>query len=175
MLRALFLVAFMPYALACAATLEKLSLDEMSQKSTLIVKGRVLSCGGETRGSVIYTRCQVAVQERWKGQAAEQTSFIIPGGTSRGLTQTFTGIPRFDAGLDYVLFLWAGRSGVNQVIGLSQGVFDVKIEGKAAIAKREASSETMLNAHGDTVSDTSLSISLAELRKRVQAVVGGAQ
>ena len=108
---ALAIVGLMCGTTSWSATLEKLSLDEMSQRSTVIVRSKVNSCAGEQRGSVIYTRCRVSVIERWKGTAGAQLEFLVPGGTSRGLTQVFTGTPNFAAGSEYVLFLWSGRSG----------------------------------------------------------------
>src|SRR3954465_11780720 len=101
-----------------AATLEKLTIEQMTQKATLIVRGRVGGCSGEMQGSIIYTRCSVNVTERWKGQSPSVTTFLIPGGSFKGLTQTFTGTPKFNGGDEYVLFLWSGRSGNNQIIGL---------------------------------------------------------
>ena len=154
-----------------AATLEKLSMDEMSQKSTVIVRGRINSCAGEQRRSVIYTRCGVNVTERWKGTAGAQLDFFVPGGTARGLTQVFTGTPNFAPGSEYILFLWSGRSGNLQVIGLSQGVFDIKPDGTTA--KRAAGTERMVNAAGEPVRDEGVEMSVAALKQRVARAVGG--
>jgi hypothetical protein len=154
-----------------AATLERLSIDDMSQKSTVIIRGRINSCTGEQKGSGIFTRCRVSVTERWKGTAAAQIDFFVPGGTARGFTQVFTGTPNLASGSEYVLFLWAGRSGGLQVIGLSQGVFDVKSEGTTV--KREPTTERMLNAAGQPIKDEGVEMSVAALKQRVQRAVGG--
>jgi hypothetical protein len=154
-----------------AATLEKLSLDQMSQKSTVIVRGRINACVGEQRGSVIYTRCRLDVSERWKGSSAAQLDVLVPGGTAKGLTQVFTGTPNLVRGAEYVLFLWSGRSGNLQVIGLSQGVFDVKLDGSTV--KRAASSERMLDAAGRPVQDEGIEMTLSALRQRVDRSLGG--
>jgi len=92
-----------------AATLEKLTVEQMTEQATMIVRGRVTGCAGEAHGRVIYTRCGVAVAETWKGAARTQVDFVIPGGTVRSLTQTFTGTPKFSSNEQYVLFLWAGN------------------------------------------------------------------
>ena len=161
--------------LASGATLEKLSIDDMSRKSTLIVRGRIGACAGEQRGSVIYTRCKVSVIERWKGTAGNQVDLLIPGGTARGLIQMFTGTPKLRNGAEYVLFLWSGKSGVLQVIGLSQGVFDVKVDGKGGVtAKREATAEVMLDSAGQTVHDEGVQMTVAALRNRVALTLEGA-
>jgi hypothetical protein len=171
-MRTLFVITGLLCAHASsAATLEKLSIDEMSQKSTVIVRGRVNSCAGEQRASVIYTRCRVSVTERWKGKAGAQLEFLVPGGTARGLTQVFTGTPNFAPGTEYVLFLWGDKSGSLQVIGLSQGAFDVKADG--ASVKRPASTERMLDASGQPVKDQAVEMSVAALKQRVLGALGG--
>lgn len=154
---------------ASAATLEKLTTEEMSQKATLIVRGRVTGCSGDVRGPIIYTACTVAVSERWKGQAGSIVQVWIPGGTAQGLVQTFTGTPKFTNGDEYVLFLWAGRSGLNQVIGLSQGVFDLKPAPSGQMtAKRAAASERMLSKDGQPVQDQAVELRVTELKAQVQ-------
>lgn len=160
-----------------SATLEKLSVEEMAQKSTLIVRGRVTGCAGELKQSVIYTSCTVAVSERWKGQSGAQVRFVIPGGRASGLVQTFTGTPKMNDGGEYVLFLWAGRSGVNQVIGMSQGVFDLQKDAKGQlVVTRSATSERMVDKTGAEVQDEPIRAGVVELRQRVrQALAAEAQ
>ena len=155
-----------------AATLEYLSLDDMAKQSTAIVRGRVQSCAGEFRGSVIFTHCKVAVTEQWKGAAQPLVDVATPGGTARGMAQNFPGSPKLAQGQEYVLFLWTGKSGMTQVIGLSQGVFDLKpaATGHAsgqAIAQRAATTERMLDAAGNVISDSPLEMRVRELKARV--------
>jgi hypothetical protein len=155
--------------IAAGATLEQLSVEQMAQKATAIVRGRVSGCTGEMRGSVIYTRCTVAVTERWKGQTPPETDFITPGGAAQGLVQIFTGTPKFTNGDEHVLFLWAGRSGIYQIIGLSQGKFDLKVT-KAGEDEvyRSAAAERMLDKAGNDVQDQPVSMTASELRRRVK-------
>ena len=160
-----------------AATLEKLTTDEMAQKATLIVRGRVSQCSGEVRGPLIYTSCTVAVTERWKGQAGSTVQVWIPGGSARGLVQTFTGTPKFTNGDEYVLFLWAGKSGLNQVIGLSQGVFDLTPDSNGAVvAKRSATSERMVDKAGLEIRDEAVELRVSDLKAQVRrALAAGEQ
>ena len=158
------------------ATLEKLSVEQMSQQSTVIVRGRITGCSGEMRGPVIYTRCAVAVTETWKGSPAQKIEFVVPGGTFQGLSQTFSGSPKFNADEQFVLFLWVGRSGIPQIIGLSQGAFSVSTTDKGEIkVKKEATSEVMLDARGNQVRDEAVSMSVGDLRSRVRQALGGAR
>jgi hypothetical protein len=171
---AVFIVGLLLCVSAFGATLEQLSIEQMAQQSTVIVRGRVTGCTGEIRGRVIYTRCGVAVTETWKGAAAPKVDFIVLGGTARGLSQTFSGAPKFSPNEQFVFFLWAGKSGVLQIMGLSQGVFDVTFSasGKATV-HRAATSETMLDKAGNPVQDQPVSLPVEELRARVNKALGG--
>lgn len=150
---------------ALGTTLERLSMDDLVAKSTSIVRGRVGSCAGELRTGVVYTRCQIAVAETWKGAAGAATTVLIPGGNAAGLVQTFAGAPKLQPGADYVFFLWAGKSGNHQVIGLTQGLFLLSTDGK--VVERSAATEPMVDAAGQPVTDRPLRYSAAELRKLV--------
>ncbi|HYP13627.1 MAG TPA: hypothetical protein VEQ63_06870 [Bryobacteraceae bacterium] len=146
----------------------------MTQKSTLIVRGKVTACAAQARASVIFTRCTMSVSERWKGPGGNQVTFNVPGGTANRTTQIFTGTPRFLVGQEYVLFLWAGKSGLNQVIGLSQGVFDVRADSKGPLTvSREATSEKLVDAGGQPVRDQGIEMNLATMRARVERILGG--
>jgi len=166
-----------PDSLGRAATLEQLTLDQMAQQSTEIVRGRVISSSAAQRNGIIYTTSRFQVLERWKGQPAATVDVSVPGGRLGNLQQTFAGAPVLSQGAEYVLFLWTGRSGVTQVIGLSQGVLDLALDSKGqAQVARPAAMATMLSASGRVVSDSPLSMSLAALdqsiRRALQSQVG---
>jgi hypothetical protein len=182
LMRFFYTIALFLFATAAhPATLEKLSLDQMSQKATAIIRGRVQSCAGEFRGSTIYTHCKVAVSETWKGLVLSQADVATFGGTAKGAVQNFSGAPTLKTGEEYVLFLWTGKSGLTQVIGLSQGIFEIKVEGNApsskankeAVAERPASGEVMLDASGAPVQDSSVRMKVSDLKIRVQRAQSG--
>src|SRR5450759_2270431 len=100
-----------------AATLEQLSFDEMVEKSTAIVRGRVVGSYTTSKGSLIYTHYRVLVSERWKGPAASEADLVVPGGTLGRSVQSFPGAPKLAPGADYVLFLWTAKSGLTHIIG----------------------------------------------------------
>ena len=155
------------------ATLERLSLDEMIQKSTAIVRGRVVSESAARRGALIYTVSLVQVLERLKGAPGGSIEVAIPGGSLYGLNQTFSGTPDLKPGSDYVLFLWTGGNGLTQVMGFSQGVFDIR-NGKDGnpVLFRSATTETMLAPRtGRTVADSDLTMSLDTLRTRIRRLL----
>jgi hypothetical protein len=154
-----------------AASLEYLSVDDMAAKSTAVVRGRVVSTGTGTRGPLIYTQYTIQVLERLKGPGASQVDVVVLGGSSQGLSQTFSGAPQLGVGVDYLLFLWTGPSGLTQIIGLSQGLFQVQKDDSGEwIATRAAASETMLDAKtGRLVNDQAIRLRLTDLRARFRA------
>jgi hypothetical protein len=152
-----------------AATLEKLSLEQLASKASLIVRGRVEGCSGEAVDRLIFTRCQLRVLETWKGGNGAEVTVYVPGGVLGGLRQSFSGAPQLASGQEYVFFLWKSPSGRHQILGLSQGLFAVQSLGLGQpVAARPAASEPMVNAAGQPVSDAPLELALSELKRLVQ-------
>jgi hypothetical protein len=159
-----------------ATTLQKLTVDEMIQKSTAIVRAKVVSSYGAFRGQEIYTHYQLEVEESWKSAGPQQIEVAIPGGVSRGLRQTVAGAPSLNVGSDYVIFLWTSRSGLTQVIGLSQGLFNVNTNAAGDLVLiRPSITELILDRSGHVVNDQSITMTLAALRSEIQQVLGGAK
>jgi hypothetical protein len=183
------LTGFVPMALAMsviapgsvssirATTLEQLTLDDMIQQSTAIVRARVTGSHAGMRAGNIYTYFQLQVVENWKGQRV--TEVAVPGGVAGGIRQSVSGAPELKPGQEYVLFLWTSRSGLTQVIGLSQGLFKLSEEssqgGGVAVAGRPAASELMLNRSGLPVEDHAVSMPVQDLRARVLQALGTAK
>lgn len=174
-LRVLSLVALA--GVLSGSTLEKLSLDDMIQKSTVIVRGRISGSYSDQRGAMIYTHYTVAVSEKYKGAAGAAVDAVSPGGVYRNLRQTVTGAPKLDQGAEYVFFLWTSKTGLNHIIGLSQGVFDVRTEASGkTTAVRGASTEAMVDpVTGKEIRDGDVRIPLTELRQRIARVLGGSK
>jgi hypothetical protein len=158
-----------------ASTLQQLSLDDMIRQSTMVVRGKALLTYSAFRGPLIYTHYTVQVTENLKGTASKQLDIVVPGGVSNGLRQSFAGAPTLVNGQDYVLFLWTSKSGITQVIGLSQGLFRVTTNSSGQlIVVRASSTELMLNAAGQPVTDSDFQMLLGDLRTRIQSVLSGA-
>jgi hypothetical protein len=155
------------------ATLERLSLDDMITKSTSIVRGKVAGSYAAASGRVIYTHYTVQVSESYKGSAASTVDVAVPGGVANGLRQNFSGSPELQAGEEYVLFLWTSRSGLTQVIGLTQGIFTLSKTSSDAVATRVAGDDLMLTpGSGVPVKGETLSMKLSELRGRIVSRLG---
>jgi hypothetical protein len=157
-----------------AATLERLSLDDMITKSTAILRGKVLNSYTQASGPVIYTHYRIQASETFKGNSQSMVDIQLPGGSLNHMRQSFAGVPEFQAGDEYVFFLWTGRSGATQVIGLTQGLFSVAAGGASdPVTTRVASHEVMLDhGTGRQVKDQTLTMHLSDLRARIQATLG---
>jgi hypothetical protein len=161
-----------------ATTLIQLSLNDLITLSTGIVQATVSGVRTDYRGADIYTYYQLAVSEDWRSSGLTPTTptqieVAVPGGAVRGVRQTVAGAPSLTVGQQYVVFLWTSRSGLTQVIGLSQGLFQVQNNSSgAAMLVRPASGEAVVDKNGNPVSDSGLTISLAALRAQARSTLG---
>lgn len=154
-----------------ATTLQKLTLNDLITQSTAIVRVKVTSGSASLRGRDIYTTYQLQVLETLKGAA--QTSVAVPGGVSGGLRQMVAGAPTLTAGGQYVIFLWTNRSGLTQVIGLSQGLFSVMQDSAGnQVLVRPAATGQMVDKSGNLITDQAVTISLSDLRSEIQTLTG---
>jgi hypothetical protein len=173
-----FIPVFFFASVASAVTLQMLTMDDMTQKSTDIVYARVLDSYGAQSGSTIYTHYRIQVLETWKG-GGKFTEVMLPGGIANGLRQTFAGVPTLTEGQTYLMFLWAGPVGAPQVgapqlTGLTQGLFNVSAgKGANLIATRSKTTEHLLDANGNSVQDQPVSVQLGELKRMVIASLSG--
>jgi hypothetical protein len=162
-----------------ATTLEQLTIDDMTHKSTAIVRARVTGSRTGTHGTDIYTYFQLQVIETWKSSGQSNSEVAVPGGVVDGIRQSVSGAPELIPGHEYVLFLWSSGSGLTQVIGLSQGLFKLSEEssgsGSITLVQRPAASELMLNRSGFPVDDHAVSMPLQDLRARVQQALFSAK
>ena len=166
---------FLAIAPVFGTTLEQLTLADMARQSTSIVRARVTGSRSAYNGSAIYTYFQLQVLETWKSAAHAATEVAVPGGAMDGVRQSVTGAPDLKAGQEYVLFLWTSRSGLTQVIGLSQGRFSVLGD----MVQRPPASELMLDRSGRPVEDRAMRLKIQDLRAEVlqslQKTAGGAK
>jgi hypothetical protein len=158
------------------STLLRLSLTDMIQKSTMIVRGTIQpGTSAALRGSLIYTHYQLSVTTVYKGTpAGTSVDVAVPGGALNGVQQPVAGAPSLTPGQDGVFFLWTSKSGLTQVIGLSQGLFHVVKNSQGQVmVSRTAANAAMLNSAGSPVADSELQMTLAQLVASIQTVLTG--
>ena len=172
-----FLPLLLTAAAAHAATLQQLSMDQMSRLSTSVVHAKVTGTSASLfagSGGTIYTTYKLSVSEVWKGAAT--TEVMLPGGSVKGQRQSFPGVPELRIGGDYILFLWKSPStGITHTLGLTQGIFDVSAQPDGtALASHKAGGELMIDSNGNKVSDPATTQTLADLKSRVRSVSSAA-
>jgi hypothetical protein len=152
---------------AGATILQHLTLEEMARKSTSIVRARVTGSSDVLRGGDVFTLYKFATLETLKsGPAVREVA--VPGGVAGGIRQVVAGAPVLREGQEYVLFLWTSRSGLTQLMGMSQGLFSVEHSAAGdGQASRAAAGEQMLDGSGRAVRDAALSMPLTELKSMV--------
>jgi hypothetical protein len=157
-----------------AATLERLSLDDMILKSTAIVRGKVTGSNQAYHASVIFTQYNVQVLERWKGASQTSAVVMVPGGRIGAMRQSYPGAPRLEQGQEYLLFLWSSRQGINYVIGFSQGLFELPSGTSGEVmAVRRATGETMLDpSTGQQVKPEAIQMRLRDLSDQITRILG---
>jgi hypothetical protein len=150
-----------------SATLQRLSMTDMIGQSVAIERAKVLSSYTAAQGPVVYTHYKLQVSEQFKGRAISEV--VVPGGTANNVRQFFAGAPQFQPGDEFVFFLWTSKSGLTQIIGLTQGLFSVAPGGDLdPSVTRPASTELMLDTNtGHPVKDQTLLMKLSDLRIQI--------
>jgi|GEM_PF-251552 len=181
-----FVLAFVLCLAAPAVTLEQLSVEEMVAYSTHIVQGVVIDQQGLARGPLVYTEYRLKVSEVLQGQQGQdELRFVVPGGQIEGREQHFAGVPELQQGKPYLLFLRQGKNGLLQLVGMSQGLFEVSVTAKDGAAKdgaaRNASTGNALASRGPIdgimldrksgfrVQDTGKTLRLHDLRQTIRS------
>ncbi len=101
----LFVLFFAPVAFG--TTVLKIDFETMSNKSDLIIEGKVKSVASSynEKGFAIFTKVEVEVLRTIKGQAEKVVTLRVPGGTVDGKTMTIFGAPQFEKDDRVILFL----------------------------------------------------------------------
>jgi hypothetical protein len=166
-----FIVVLWVCCSAAAATLQQLTLDQMTQSATAIVRARVTSSSASFTGSTIYTHYKLQTTDTYKGFPSAEV--MLPGGVAKGARQSFPGVPALQTGTEYVLFLWTSPStGVTHLVGLTQGLFSVgQLSDGTLQVSRPGIGENMLDAAGRPVKDPAIQMALADLKTRIGTTV----
>src|SRR5579871_527295 len=118
-------------ALPCvapAATLQILTLDQMTAGSSAIVQGRIVASRAawiNGPGSLIYTFYTVQAESYMKGNLGRTFELTEPGGQVGNIVGSVPGAPQFQVGERAVFFAQSDPK-FHQVIGYEQGAFRVR-------------------------------------------------
>jgi len=130
-------------AVACfsagAAILKLLYLDDMAEKSAVVVHATVIGSRTEWNSSrsAIMTVYTARAHRYLKGFLGETFEFREPGGQIGNLAMDVPGVPAFRPNEETVLFLWTdGQSGRHRCIGMEQGALRVRQDGALKVMNR---------------------------------------
>lgn len=128
-----------------ATAIERLSIEKMASIAQTIVRARCVSTATRWENGEIWTVASFEVQETWKGVEVRQADVHLLGGTVDGLTSNVSGVPRFRAGEEVILFLEPTRHGSVTVVGWQQGTLRIrrdKVAGIETVTQDTAAFET---------------------------------
>lgn len=176
----LLFVAFCACATApaSATTLERMSLARMAQTAQAIVRARCTGNFTAWDAGEIWTFTAFAVEDAWKGEAAlgsePQLTVRLLGGSVGNLTSTVSGVPRFRAGEEVVLFLEPTVRGDFSVVSWVQGTFRIRREARSGgeiVTQDTAAFDTYDPATRQFEAAGIRNLPVAALRERVQAAL----
>jgi len=122
----ILLLGFSLTGAAHATTLERMSLEKMTQITKTIARVRCVSNVVIWDSGEIWTVTTFDVEQTWRGTLPAQIEVRLLGGTLGGITSTVSGVPRFSPGEEAVLFLERTPSGDFSVVSWQQGVFRIR-------------------------------------------------
>lgn len=107
---------------------------------------------GVEGGRMIFTRVTLQTISSIKGQAASTVEFVMAGGTVEGRSAMVAGMPKFDMGQNYLVFLREGYAvSANPVVGVNQGFFRVVQDASGREIMLDANSDHVIGIQGDRV------------------------
>lgn len=109
-----------------ATTFIPMSPEKLAEVSTLVVRARCIGNVVQTRDSEAWTITSFEVRETWKGGAPAVIRTRLLGGRTPQLTSHVSGVPRFRAGEEVVIFLTPIRGGEYSIVSWSQGTFRIR-------------------------------------------------
>jgi hypothetical protein len=158
---------------ARASLVLALDLPQLTARAERVVVAEVLSVSArwDSEHRSIYSTVELAVAERWKGDAGAHLTVVQLGGEVDGVTMRVHGLPAFTAGERAVLFL-QGPAVAAQLVGLGQGKRIVRFDGRRWMAEPgDRSAAVRLEGGRVLPAPSEATLSLDELRDRVRGLV----
>ena len=118
-----------------AATVPRLSLEELVSRSEIIAEAQVVSSwpAWDSQHKYIWTHYQMRVTDAIRG-SAQNIIVSEPGGTVDGVSQGFSGMNSWTPGVNAVLFLHHVPNGYLRVTGGEQGSAPITADGRVRLS-----------------------------------------
>ena len=143
------LIALCASLLMCASvaptTLAHMSIAKLTHASSLILRAHCVENSTAWDAGEIWTFTTYEPTEVWKGSAQSRVRVRLLGGRLGNLTSNVSGVPRFRAGEDVVLFLAPTPRGDFSVVSWVQGTFRIHHDqrtGEDTVTQDSASFDT---------------------------------
>ena len=111
---------------ASATTLARMSIEQMSRTAPLIVRARCIGNSTGWDAGEIWTFTNFEIEETWRGSVTTTATVRLLGGRSGNITSSVSGVPRFRAGEDVILFLEPTPRGDFSVVSWAQGTLRIR-------------------------------------------------
>lgn len=152
------LVGLLAVPAAFAATVQKLTLQELTKKSDSIVRARVTDATSnwDANHKEIYTYYTFQILEPVKGRKGETTLTLREiGGTVGNIASVVPGMPGFSKGEEVILFLTPkDAAGYPWVMGLQQGKYTIVEKDGAKFVRNDLAGTELLSVKGNKVEST---------------------
>ncbi|MGA3293465.1 MAG: hypothetical protein ABSE45_05695 [Candidatus Acidiferrales bacterium] len=159
---------------ATATTLTRMSLATMSQKAPVIVRARCLGNSTGWDAGEIWTFTSFEIEDVWRGAAPARIVVRLLGGRAGNITSSVSGIPRFHAGEEAVLFLEPTPRGDFSVVSWQQGTFRIRRDsrtGEESVTQDTASFATFDPATRQFEATGIRNLPIDLLRARIEAAL----
>jgi hypothetical protein len=117
------------YSPARATTLKRMSVADLSRAALTVVRARCTVNSARWDAGEIWTFTTFDVEETWKGSAPAQITVRLLGGSAGNFTSTVSGVPRFSAGEELILFLERTPAQDFSIVSWMQGTFRIGLNG----------------------------------------------
>jgi hypothetical protein len=117
---------FLMCAAAAATTLARMTIEQMTRASQLVVRAKCLGNSTDLDAGEIWTFSEFQVVDTWKGTPPSNVTVRLLGGHAGNLVSSVSGVPRFRPGEEVVLFLEPTRKGDFSVVSWVQGTFRIR-------------------------------------------------
>jgi hypothetical protein len=103
---------------AVPLTVAKISLQELTAQSNLVIYGTIVSAHSRWEGQAINTYTSIRVKETLKGEGREFITVKQMGGRVGDISDEVTGSPELKEGEDVILFLveWKGSYWIHSIV-----------------------------------------------------------
>ncbi len=110
-----------------SAQMLKVSADELTKASTFVIHGETTSIRSYWTDDrrYIMTDVTIRVQDTVRGQSSSETIITVPGGRVGSTLYEVSDMPVFAEGEEVIVFVSRHESGLNLVVGGSQGMMKV--------------------------------------------------